>query len=67
MTFLDARRIGLYLSAADLARAPKAPAGATVFGTVGVCAGLGDPAKLTGYCAYKQGAFLAVAGVELPK
>ncbi|WP_293905116.1 hypothetical protein [Phenylobacterium sp.] len=67
VSFLDTRRLGLYLSDADLARAPTGPSSATAFGTVGVCADLGDPAKLTGYCGFKHGAYLAVVGIQIAK
>ena len=67
IAYLDGRRVGLYLSAADLARAPKSPAAASVYGTAGACEALGDPSKLTGYCAYKPGAYVAVAGIELSR
>ena len=67
--FLDQRRVGLYLSVADEARAPHGPTEATVFGTAGDCAALGAPGSdaTVGYCHYKGGAFLAVAGMELAK
>jgi hypothetical protein len=67
--FLDQRRIGLYLSDADLKRAPHGPVAATAFGTAGDCASLGKPGddKVPGYCHYKGGAFLAVAGIEAAK
>lgn len=67
--FLDQRRVGLYLNAKDAERAPRGPTEATVFGTAGACESLGAPGSetTTGYCHYKGGAFLAVAGIELAK
>ena len=69
VVFLDQRRVGLYLSPKDAARAPHAPTEATVFGTAGDCETLGAPGSdtTTGYCHYKGGAFLAVGGIEPSK
>ena len=67
--FLDQRRVGLYLNPSDAARAPHGPVEATVFGTAGACESLGPPGSdaTVGYCHYKGGAFLAIAGIELAK
>ena len=69
VVFLDQRRVGLYLNPSDAERAPHGPTEASVFGTAGDCATLGAPGSetTTGYCHYKGGAFLAVAGIELSK
>jgi len=66
---LDQRRIGLYLSDRDLARAPQGPITATVVGVVGNCAGE-KPAGVDAqadYCRYKQGAYLVVALIDAGK
>jgi len=34
---------------------------------VGVCAGLSDPTRLSGYCAFKHGAYLAVVAIAPAK
>lgn len=69
VVFLDQRRVGLYLPPADEAQMPHSPVEATLFGTAGDCAGIGAPGSdaTTGYCHYKGGAYLAVAGVERAK
>jgi hypothetical protein len=67
--FLDLRRVGLYLTPEVLKTAPTAPRAATAFGTAGACTRLGAPGSdaTVGYCHYKNGAYLAVAGIELAK
>ncbi|MBX3483499.1 hypothetical protein [Phenylobacterium sp.] len=66
--FLDRRRVGLYASAKDEARAPAAPAAVHVVGVVGSCATLlAGGADVTGYCHDKAGAYLAVSGISLDK
>ena len=69
VTFLDERRIGLYLSDKDVAAAPKGPAAAEVIGRVWMCEQLTDAAKAadSGYCHYKHGAFLAVTRIGRAK
>lgn len=67
--FLDQRRVGLYLSPRDEEHMPHAPIEATLVGTAGDCASLGAPGSdsTIGYCHYKGGAYLAVAGIERAK
>jgi len=68
MSFLDRRRIGLYLDARDDARAPGSPAAAHLVGVVGSCAKLlSSGAQATGYCQYKTGAYLAVSSASVDK
>ena len=67
MSFLDRRRIGLYLADKDLAQAPAAPHLSDVVGTVGICAKLAPEAAGMGYCHYKPGAYLAVASATPAK
>lgn len=67
IVILDQRRVGLYLPKAQLDAAPQqAPRLVTVVGVVGgACAKLAAEvrAKDDGYCHYKPGVWLAVAGV----
>jgi hypothetical protein len=66
--FLDRRRIGLYLTPKDDARAPGQPTPVHVFGVVGSCAKLlASGADVMGYCHYKTGAYLAVASIVVDK
>ncbi len=61
--FLKLRRVGLYLTEADAARAPRGPRSANLYGTAGACAAQSDA---EGYCKFvPDGAYVAVAGIEL--
>lgn len=67
IVILDQRRVGLYLPKAQLDAAPQtAPRLVTVVGRVGgACANVAAEVreKDEGYCHYKPGVWLAVAGV----
>jgi hypothetical protein len=69
VVFLDQRRVGLYQPPKDEETMPRTPVEATLVGTAGDCASLGAPGSdsTIGYCHYKGGAYLAVAGIERAK
>lgn len=60
------RRVGLYLSDADLKRIPSEAVRARVIGQVGECADLGGKNVLMvfGYCHYTDGFFLNVSRIR---
>lgn len=62
---VGARRVGLYLSDADLARMPREVVRARVIGKVADCADLdGDNVVMVfGYCHYTGGPFLNVSSI----
>ena len=65
MSWLDRRRVGLYLDPKDV-RAPDEPTFATAVGSVGVCSKWSDDVRLhgEGYCQRKPGPYLAAVRVE---
>ena len=62
---LDERRLGLYLSDKDQAKAPPRAVMAQAVGVVGRCADIPnrETALASGYCRHKPGAYLAVARI----
>ena len=60
------RRVGLYLSERDWARAPSEyPELSVAIGTAGSCEKLGgSDAMVMGYCHYTGGAYIAVASIR---
>lgn len=66
MSFLDRRRIGLYLRDRDEVRAPASTTPASLIGVVGNCARFhAKGVQITGYCHYKAGAYMVVSSVTL--
>jgi hypothetical protein len=65
MSFLDRRRVGLYLDPKD-GREPDEPVFATTVGTVGVCSRWPDDVRLhgEGYCLRKPGPYLAAIRID---
>ena len=65
MSFLDRRRIGLYLDPKD-SREPDEPTFATAVGTVGLCSRWPDDVRLRseGYCLRKPGPYLAAIRID---
>jgi hypothetical protein len=65
MSFLDRRRVGLYLDPKD-SREPDEPTYATVVGTVGLCSRWSDDVRLhgEGYCQRKPGPYLAAVQID---
>ena len=65
MSFLDRRRVGLYLDRKD-AREPEEPVLATAVGSVGVCSQWPDEVRQRGegYCLRKPGPYLAAVRID---
>ena len=65
MSWLDRRRVGLYLDPKD-SRAPDEPVYVTAVGSVGLCSRWSDEARQRseGYCLRKPGPYLAAIRID---